>query len=85
MLNISCINFIIRLSQCKSFTFRSSHRGSAVMNPASIHEDEASIPGLTQWVKDLALPRAVVWVTHSSDLALLWLWLWRRPAAAAPI
>ena len=25
-------------------------------NPTSIHEDEASIPGLDHWVKDLALP-----------------------------
>ena len=29
------------------------------MNPASIHEDVGSIPGLTQWV---------------GDLVLLWLW-----------
>ena len=29
--------------------------GSVVTNPISIYEDSGLIPGLTQWVKDLAL------------------------------
>ena len=46
-----------------------SLHGSAEMNLASNHEDEDSVPGLTQWVKDLALSRAVVQVT---DAAQIW-------------
>ena len=38
----------------------SSYHGSAEMNPTSIHEDEGLIPGPDQWVKDLALPLAMV-------------------------
>jgi len=37
----------------------SSHCGSAVRSTTSIHEDLHLIPGLAQWVKDLALPGAV--------------------------
>ena len=43
-------------SQFNSSHSQSSHRGSVEMNLTGIHEDADLIPGLVQWVMDLALP-----------------------------
>ena len=41
------------LQWVKNLTAGSYPCGSALMNPASIHEDTGLIPGLARWIKDL--------------------------------
>ena len=53
--------FLNNVSWCdKTLNDGSSHHGAAETNLTRNHEVEGSIPGLTQWVKDPALPWAVV-------------------------
>ena len=56
----------------------SSHCASAIKNLTSIHEDQGSIPSLTQWVKGSSLAMNCG-VSRRLILDLAW------PAAAAPI
>ena len=63
---------------------RSSHCGSAVMSPTSIHEDTGLIPGLAQWVKGYRITVSCV-VGCKCSSGPTFLWLCSRPAAVALI
>ena len=53
-------NKVVERNLMEKYQEGSSHCGSAVTNPVSIHEDLGLIPGLTQWVKDLVSLWAVM-------------------------
>ena len=55
-----------------------------LMNPTRNHEVEGFIPGLAQWVGDLALP-VNCGVGHRCGLDPVLLWLWCRQMAPAQI
>ena len=48
--------FCCRTSTASRIQSQSSHCGALKMNLTRKHEVAGSIPGLAQWVKDLALP-----------------------------
>ena len=82
IIHLWCIRHVRELYSI-SCNDQSTRRGTAETNPIRNHEVAGSIPGLTQWVGDLALLRCGVSCRHSLDLTLLW--LRSRPAAATLI
>ena len=56
-----------------------------VKNLTSLHEGAGLILSLAQWIRDLALPQAVMYVDHRCGLDPASMWLWCRPAAEADL
>ena len=57
------VNQIALFGKTDGQTFSESKnlpRVQQAKNPTIIHDDAGSIPGLTQWVKDLVLPQVAV-------------------------
>ena len=62
-LNVVRLNKFIKLIKTGS-----SCGGSEVTNLTRIHEDLGLLPGLTQWVKYLVSPWAVVWIVYLAQI-----------------
>ena len=53
-INISFCQKKVSAADLKKYNIGVTIVGQQLTNPTSIHEDMSSIPGLAQWVKDLA-------------------------------